>query len=134
MSAQEIQRNGTPRTGGVFDFPGRHDYPPRPASNAGGVFLSGAIQLTLYSKSGCGLCEEAYDVVLSVSRALAGDRPSMLEVVDITTESALMARYRYDIPVLAIDGRPAFRHHVDPARLRTRLLDGTPAPLEEQMP
>ncbi len=89
------------------------------------------VQLTLYSKARCGLCEEAYDVVQQVRKELAPSLPTSLQVVDITTSSELMALYRYDIPVLLVDGRAAFRHRVDPARLSARLLQGVPAPLEE---
>lgn len=89
------------------------------------------IHLTLYSKARCGLCEEAYEVVSEVRASLEAEQPTTLAVVDITTDPALMAAYKYDVPVLLVDGRPAFRHRVDAGRLRARLLEGTPAPLEE---
>lgn len=96
--------------------------------------MAGPVRLTLYSKANCGLCEEAYDVIQAVRTELAGTVELALELVDITTDSQLMARLRYDIPVLAIDGVDAFRHHVDAERLRRRLIDGLPAPLEEGTP
>ena len=91
-----------------------------------------AVRLTLYSKSQCGLCEDAYDVIDETRRALAPLVETTLELVDITMDSEVFHRYRYDIPVLLVDGRPAFKHRVDAARLRARLLDGVPAPLEEE--
>jgi glutaredoxin len=89
------------------------------------------IRITLYSKAGCGLCEDAYEVVSEVRSALGSSVETALEVVDITTDSALMARYRHDIPVVLIDGRSAFQHHVDPEKLRRLLLD-RPAPTRER--
>lgn len=89
------------------------------------------VQLTLYSKARCGLCEEAYDVIQQVRQELGSSLSTSLEIVDITTSSELMARYRFDIPVLLVGGSAAFRHRIDPARLSARLLQGVPAPLEE---
>lgn len=88
------------------------------------------MRLTLYAKAGCHLCEVAHGVVDEVLRAHP-QLAARLEVVDITTDSALMQRFRHDIPVLALDGVPLFRHRVDPARLVDRLLHRRPAPLEE---
>jgi hypothetical protein len=90
------------------------------------------VHLTFYSKPRCSLCEEAWDVVQEVRAAVEHTVSTTLTLVDITTDSSLMASYRYDIPVLLVDGRPAFRLRVDPERLRARLIDGVPAPLEEQ--
>jgi hypothetical protein len=89
------------------------------------------ISLTLYTRAGCCLCETAYDVVCDVRRALDSSVPTTLELVDITTDAVVLARYRNDIPVLHIEGRRAFQHRVDPERLRQRLVDGLPAPLEQ---
>ena len=91
----------------------------------------GTVQLTLYTKARCSLCEEAYEVVSEVRASLADRLPTLLSLVDITTDPGLMAAYKYDVPVLLVEGRPAFRHRVDAERLRARLIEGRPAPLEE---
>ncbi len=44
-----------------------------------------------------------------------------LEVVDIGGDEELEARYRTLLPVVEIDGEPAFTYFVDPDALRTRL-------------
>ena len=62
-----------------------------------------AVRITLYAKAGCHLCEDAHGVVEDV-RARLADVATRLEVVDITTESELLARYRHDVPVVAIEG------------------------------
>ena len=61
--------------------------------------------LTLLSKPGCHLCED----VRSSLEELQSDHHFALEEIDITTDAALFARYRYDIPVLLRDGREVAR-------------------------
>ncbi|MEC9487169.1 MAG: glutaredoxin family protein [Prosthecochloris sp.] len=71
-----------------------------------------------YTKPGCHLCELALEVVERVRVAV----PFSLELIDITGERELEERYRYDIPVVLLDGREVFRHHVYEEDL-VRLLD-----------
>ncbi|MCL2514693.1 MAG: glutaredoxin family protein [Microbacteriaceae bacterium] len=79
--------------------------------------------LTLYSKPGCHLCEDARAVVddvvgrLRASAALAID----VEEIDILGDPALVARYGEEIPVVLIDGRMHTYWRVDRARLETAL-------------
>ena len=56
--------------------------------------------VTLYSRPGCHLCEEAERIL---HRLGAGSRFT-LEVVDIESDDALLKRYMLEIPVVAIDG------------------------------
>jgi len=63
------------------------------------------VTLTLLSKPGCHLCED----VRSSLEELQSDHHFALEEIDITTDAALFARYRYDIPVLLRDGREVAR-------------------------
>jgi glutaredoxin-like protein DUF836 len=46
-----------------------------------------------------------------------------LEEIDINSDPALLARYRYDIPVLLIDGAEAFRHRLSAEQFRNCLKD-----------
>ncbi|MBF0586863.1 glutaredoxin family protein [Prosthecochloris sp. N3] len=71
-----------------------------------------------YTKPGCHLCELALEVVERVRVVV----PFSLELIDITGERELEERYRYDIPVVLLDGREVFRHHVYEEDL-VRLLD-----------
>jgi glutaredoxin len=57
--------------------------------------------LTLYSKPGCHLCEQAEADL----RRLARRHPHQLQKVDITQDPVLLARYGERIPVLVIEGR-----------------------------
>lgn len=54
--------------------------------------------LTLYTKDGCGLCEE----VKRELAALAAAYPHRLIEVDITTDPALFKQYHITIPVVQI--------------------------------
>lgn len=58
----------------------------------------GMLTVTLYTKDGCGLCDE----VKAELGGLAAEFPHQLQEVDITKDSALFARYRFTIPVIKI--------------------------------
>ena len=75
-------------------------------------------KVTLYSREGCHLCDEAR-VALERVHALA---PFVLEVVDIESDDALHARYLERIPVIALDGEELFDYFVDETALVRRIL------------
>ena len=79
--------------------------------------MSDRPQVTIYGKAGCSLCDKARELVLRVQ----ADIPFALREVDITGDPELFARYRYVIPVLAIDGKEAFVSKVSEFRLRKAL-------------
>ena len=66
--------------------------------------------MTLYSRPGCGLCDEARDVVQGVRQRADFD----LEEVDISGDDALELAYGIRIPVVAVDGEELFEIAVDP--------------------
>ena len=57
--------------------------------------------LTVYSKPGCHLCEDAL-VVLS---GLQPEWALRIHVIDISGDPALMRKYGLRIPVIVVDGR-----------------------------
>lgn len=79
----------------------------------------------IYSKPGCHLCDEAKEVL----RALQERVPFTLEEIDIRGDPELFERYRYDIPVVFVDGSKAFKHRLDPRQVERRLLRGAGAPI-----
>ncbi|XXF75272.1 glutaredoxin family protein [Myxococcaceae bacterium GXIMD 01537] len=82
------------------------------------------MRVDIYSKPACSLCEKAVD---AVERARARI-PFFLAVVDIRQSPELFEKWRYDIPVVFIDGEFAFKHRVDEAELEAKLrqtMDGT---------
>jgi glutaredoxin len=68
------------------------------------------VQVVLYSRPGCHLCEEMKEVMNSSG----GGELYTLEEVDIETDAELFARYQFEIPVLFINGVEAFRHRLRP--------------------
>jgi glutaredoxin len=69
-----------------------------------------SVRVVLYTKPGCGLCEE---MKTEMSKADCMELYT-LEEVDINSEADLFARYQYEIPVLFINGVEAFRHRLRP--------------------
>jgi glutaredoxin len=73
--------------------------------------------LTLYTRSGCHLCEDMKAVVLQVAHQV----PLHLEEVDITGQPDLEARYGLEVPVLLIDGRKVAKFRISDSQLLRRL-------------
>jgi glutaredoxin len=75
------------------------------------------IQVTLYGKPGCHLCEEAREVVLAVRL----EREFELVEVDVTLDPGLNREYGERIPVVAVNGEDAFEYFVNRQGLEDRL-------------
>jgi glutaredoxin len=73
--------------------------------------------LTLYSRPGCHLCDEARKALERV-RARA---PFTLNEVNIETDDSLHSRYLERIPVVALGDEEIFDFFVDEAALEDRL-------------
>jgi glutaredoxin len=58
-------------------------------------------QITLYTKPGCHLCDEALDLLLMLGDEL--DEKLDIEEINILENPELYARYRHTIPVITID-------------------------------
>ena len=65
-------------------------------------------RVVLYTKPGCHLCDEMKEQM----RQANCEELYTLEEVDIETDSELLTRYRYEIPVLLINGTETFRHRL----------------------
>ncbi len=78
------------------------------------------MQVTLFSRPGCHLCDVARGVLL----AQRDRTPFDLVEVDVSTEDALELEYGMRIPVVLIDGVEAFEIEVDAERLR-ELVSGS---------
>jgi glutaredoxin len=79
--------------------------------------------VTLYTRVGCHLCDDAKAVLDEVRR----DRPFDLAVVDVDTDPELVRLYGLEVPVITVDGRKAFKFRVDPDKLRAILDRATEA-------
>ena len=76
-----------------------------------------APRITLYTRTGCHLCDEARVVIEQVCADLGEE----YDEVDIDTDPALVARFTDEVPVTFVDGRQHDFWRVDPARLRAAL-------------
>ena len=75
------------------------------------------ISLTLYSRPGCHLCDDMKAVIDRVARSI----PITVEIVDISGDPPLEARYGIEIPVLLVDGKKAAKYRVSEQELRRML-------------
>jgi glutaredoxin len=74
-------------------------------------------RVIIYSRPGCHLCDEAKAAILSAG---CSDQFT-LEEVNIESDEELLRKYKYDIPVVAINGVESFIHRVDPKEFKTRI-------------
>lgn len=73
--------------------------------------------VVLYSRPGCGLCDEARSVILAVRERV----PFAFEEVDVSGDDALELAYGIRIPVVLVDGEEAFEVRVDPVAFAARV-------------
>jgi 4a-hydroxytetrahydrobiopterin dehydratase len=70
-----------------------------------------SIDVTLYTRRDCPLCEKAKGAMRA---AMTLHRlPVTLHEVDVDLDAGMRARFTNDVPVVYVNGREAFRHHVD---------------------
>ncbi|HKR14355.1 MAG TPA: glutaredoxin family protein [Pyrinomonadaceae bacterium] len=77
-------------------------------------------QVIIFSRPGCHLCDEAKQAIQSAG---CSDRFTLAEV-NIESDDELLKKYKYDIPVVTIDGVEAFRHRVDAHEFKIRVVRG----------
>jgi hypothetical protein len=75
--------------------------------------------VVLYSRPGCGLCDEARDVLLAERERTPFD----LEEIDVSGDDALELEYGIRIPVVLVDGAEVFEIRVESAAF-ARLVRG----------
>jgi glutaredoxin len=66
-------------------------------------------RVTLYTRRGCCLCDEAKVVLMAARARSAFD----YEEFDIDADEALRQRYNDEVPVIAINGVKAFKYKVN---------------------
>lgn len=71
-------------------------------------------RVIIYSKPGCHLCEEAKAEI----QAAGSEEEYALEEINIETDPDLLRRYRFEIPVITIDGVEVFKSRVSPEEFR----------------
>ena len=85
-------------------------------------------RVTLYTKPGCHLCEDARAIVEQVCAEVGADWSE----VDITQDEELFTEYGEQIPVTFVDGKQHDFWRVDPARLRKALTGADADPVQPE--
>jgi glutaredoxin len=86
-------------------------------TEVGRLAVVGPRTITLYTREGCHLCEEAKSIILP----LLSKYGATLREVDIDDDRTLLDRYTNDVPVVFLGAHKIAEHRVDPASLRRAL-------------
>ncbi len=71
----------------------------------------------LYTKPGCGLCDE----VKAQLQKLRHDHPFEIREVNIEEDVGAYEKFKEEIPVVFINGRKAFKYHLEEKEFIKRL-------------
>ena len=74
-------------------------------------------QVTIYSRQGCHLCDDAHNTLESMREELKFE----IEVINIDEDAELIKLYSDQVPVIHIDGIHHDFYKVDPTRFRFSL-------------
>ena len=74
-------------------------------------------RLTLYTRSGCCLCEEMKAIIQRVAQKI----PLAVEEIDVDSAPYLQREYGGEVPVLLINGRKAFKYRITERELKKKL-------------
>jgi glutaredoxin len=80
---------------------------------------AGALDVTLYTRPGCHLCEEAKNVMAP----LLAEFGARLREVNIDEDAVLRARYNCDVPVVFLGAKKIAKHRVAAEQFRRRLAE-----------
>ncbi|MBZ5643205.1 MAG: glutaredoxin family protein [Acidobacteriia bacterium] len=86
-------------------------------TEAGRLQLAAPRDVTIYSRPGCPLCEEAKSQIAP----LLTEFNARLTEINIDEDPDLRALYDYDVPVIFLGVRKAAKHRVDLAQFRRQL-------------
>lgn len=87
----------------------------------GRLQIAGPRDVTIYSRPGCHLCEEAKTQLAPLLKEFG----ARLTEINIDDDSQLRARYDYDVPVIFLGARKAAKHRVDLTQFRRQLMDNS---------
>lgn len=79
--------------------------------------VSGLRDVTLYTRPGCHLCDEAKSAIAPLLLEFG----AVLREVNIDADPLLKERYGWDIPVVFIGQKKAAKHRVDVEQFRRQL-------------
>jgi glutaredoxin len=81
------------------------------------VAEAGALEVTMYSRPECHLCEEAKELI----RPLLEEYGARFREVNIDEDAELARRYGWEIPVIFVGAQKAAKHRVDMRQFRRQL-------------
>jgi len=81
------------------------------------VELKGNPEVVVYSKPGCHLC----DVVKAILEKLRASHAFHLREVNILEDSEARQKFELEIPVVCINGKKAFKYHLDEKQFLKKL-------------
>jgi glutaredoxin len=110
-AVQRLLRSGWLRGG---DAPGT-----LARTEQGRLQLAAPHDVTIYSRPGCHLCEEAKTLIAPLLHAVG----ARLTEVNIDADPQLRALYDYDVPVIFLGARKVAKHRVDLAQFRRQLRE-----------
>ncbi len=87
------------------------------ASETARLANAGSVEVTLYTRPGCHLCDEAKAAIAPLLREFH----AALREVNIDLDAELAQKYGWDIPVVFIGNHKAAKHRVDAAQFRRQL-------------
>jgi len=74
--------------------------------------------VVIYSRKGCHLCEVVKESLSKLSRR----RAFTSQAVDVDMGSELRRQFNDEVPVVFIDGRKAFKYHMDEQEFLRKLV------------
>jgi len=77
----------------------------------------GPRDVTLYTRPGCHLCEEAKSAIAPLLREFG----AVLHEVNVDEDAVLRERHGFDVPVIYIGAHKAAKHRVELAQFRRQL-------------
>ncbi len=82
-----------------------------------------ALVVTLYTRPGCHLCEEAKALMAPLLRQFRAE----LREINVDEDPALRAKYTNDVPVIFLGERKVAKHRVNLEQLRRQLEAARPS-------
>jgi hypothetical protein len=80
-----------------------------------------ALEVTIYRRAGCHLCDEANTAIAPLLNAFGAS----VREIDIEGDATLTQRFGCDIPVIYIGRKKAAKHRVDVQQFRRQLQDAS---------
>jgi glutaredoxin len=87
------------------------------------LVAAGPREVTLYTRPGCHLCEEAKAAIAP----LLCEFGASFREVNIDEDSVLRERYGWDVPVIFLGARKVAKHRVNVEQFRRQLRDAVQA-------